>query len=874
MELHNLENRTIGGYTTFGSVWKKNEVKDPKFTLLNGQGKKIPVQTRISAWWPDGSVKWAAHTADSEQMGDCVSLIPEKNGGKVSQSPENMLVRQDGNGYRVNTGRLSLLVPAAGCGQSGCIAKDIRMDGKLIVSKAYPVLALEHRGFREMGGCAAAYAETENCPAVIESVEMEESGPLQCVFCFKGAHGPMRFAVRMYLWNGSPEIRFVHTFFFAGKEENDYLKCMGIRFDAALAGPAWERHVKIATDRNLFHEAAMLLFCNHPRVAQDIYQNQMDGGRYIPKEGDNVKEAVKHLPMWNRFALCQDSPSHFQIKKQIRPECCTVSCLHGYRAPGVMAVAGEAGGLMIGIKDFWQKYPSGLEADGLGDENTCCTAWFYSPEAEAYDFRHYTTESYNLSLYEGFEKPGPSAYGIAVTSECLVKLTGSLPSDGEVKAFADRTAKGPVYVGTPEYYHDKRAFGYWSLRKENTETEKWLEEQLDRAFEFYQDEIENRSWYGLFDYGDIMHTYDKVRHCWRYDMGGFAWQNTELVPTYWLWLYFLRTGREDVYTVMEAMSRHCSEVDIYHFGPKKGIGSRHNVRHWGCSCKEPRVSMAGHHRYLYYLTGDYRLGDVFEDVRDADQSMGDLYYYMGPGADGSEKLCVRSGPDWSSFVSNWMTEYERTLDQKYLERIERGLSDIAAAPFRLLSGPGFEYDMESGHLIYKGEDEETPNMHLQVCMGGPEIWLELADMLEHEGLRQMLIEHGRFYWLPKEEKIRLTGGQITNRSFGFPIAEGALAAYAARETGDQDLMELTWKILADAMLNGRCGIEPVTYAVQRGQNGDKELQEEPWISTNFISQWCLNVIVALEFIREALPESMDTLRDMVKDMGNIPVQRR
>ena len=118
-------------------------------------------------------------------------------------------------------------------------------------------------------------------------------------------------------------------------------------------------------------------------------------------------------------------------------------------------------------------------------------------------------------------------------------------------------------MGTPEYYHDKRAFGYWSLRKENTETEKWLEEQLDRAFEFYQDEIENRSWYGLFDYGDIMHTYDKVRHCWRYDMGGFAWQNTELVPTYWLWLYFLRTGREDVYTVMEAMSQMCIRDSCY-----------------------------------------------------------------------------------------------------------------------------------------------------------------------------------------------------------------------------------------------------------------------------------------------------------------------
>ena len=141
--------------------------------------------------------------------------------------------------------------------------------------------------------------------------------------------------------------------------------------------------------------------------------------------------------------------------------------------------------------------------------------------------------------------------------------------------------------------HEKRAFGYWSLSERKTESEAFLENQLDQLFDFYKNEIEARKWYGLFDYGDVMHTYDPIRHCWRYDMGGFAWQNTELVPTYWLWLYFLRTGREDVFTVAEAMSRHCSEVDFYHFGSMAGIGSRHNVRHWGCSCKEPRVSMAG-----------------------------------------------------------------------------------------------------------------------------------------------------------------------------------------------------------------------------------------------------------------------------------------
>lgn len=873
MKLHNLENRTIGGYTTFGSVWKKDEVKEPCFTLKNERGEVIPLQTRVTAWWPDGSIKWAAHTADSEKMGQYATLDPGETQNRACTEEKIRIEKKNGD-YCVDTGRLTLRIPEGRAGSLSCLAEDISLDGKPEVTRAYPVLSLEHRSVKGEGSDRADYKVTENCRAVIDSVKIEEGGPLQCVVCFRGSHGTMPFVIRMYMWYGSAEIKFVHTFFFGGQEDKDFLKSMGIRFDTALTGQPYDRHVKFATDRNTFHEAAMLLFSNHPRVAEDVYRGQIDNGIYEPSEDDSVEEAVKHLPRWRRFSICQDSPSHFRIKKQFSGECCTVDCLHGYRAPGVMAVAGRDGGLMVGMKDFWQKYPSGLEVDGLSGDTVSCTAWFYSPEAKAYDFRHYTTESYNQTLYEGFEKPAPSAYGIAVTSECRVAVTAALPTDQAVEEYADRIRKAPVYVGTPEYYHEKRAFGYWSLKTVATETEQWLEDQLDRAFSYYQDEIENRSWYGLFDYGDIMHTYDKVRHCWRYDMGGFAWQNTELVPTYWLWLYFLRTGREDVYTVMEAMSRHCSEVDLYHFGAMKGIGSRHNVRHWGCSCKEPRVSMAGHHRYLCYLTGDRRLEDVFEDVKDADQSMKNLDHFQHEGADGTKRTRVRSGPDWSSFVSDWMTEYERTLNEDYRVKIENGLSDLADTPFGLLSGPEFDYDEKGAHLIYTGEGDNAPNMHLQVCMGGPEIWLELMDMLEHQELRQMLIEHGKFYWLPKEEKGRRTNGKIVNRAFGFPIAEGALAAFAAKETGDRSLAELTWKILADAMLRGRNGVEPKTYAVQRGQNGDRELKEDPGISTNFISQWCLNVIMALEFIREALPESLEGLKEMLEDMENVPVQRR
>ena len=55
--------------------------------------------------------------------------------------------------------------------------------------------------------------------------------------------------------------------------------------------------------------------------------------------------------------------------------------------------------------------------------------------------------------------------------------------------------------------------------------------------------MEQRRWYGFWDYGDVMHTYDPTRHAWRYDVGGFAWDNTELMPDLWLWYSFLRTGR-------------------------------------------------------------------------------------------------------------------------------------------------------------------------------------------------------------------------------------------------------------------------------------------------------------------------------------------
>ena len=56
-----------------------------------------------------------------------------------------------------------------------------------------------------------------------------------------------------------------------------------------------------------------------------------------------------------------------------------------------------------------------------------------------------------------------------------------------------------------------------------------------------------------------------------YDVGGFAWDNTELMPNMWLWYSYLRSGREDIFRMAEALTRHTGEVDVYHLGRFEGL---------------------------------------------------------------------------------------------------------------------------------------------------------------------------------------------------------------------------------------------------------------------------------------------------------------
>lgn len=198
---------------------------------------------------------------------------------------------------------------------------------------------------------------------------------------------------------------------------------------------------------------------------------------------------------------------------------------------------------------------------------------FGHQEVEAMDFRHYATTGYSQTYYEGFDELGATPYGIANTNEFRVTATeDGIPTDEWMERFYKQIQKPCVYIASSEYYHDLGAFGIWSLRKRENEAQVWLEDQLEKGLEFYLEEIKTRNWYGLFSYGDVMHTYDKTRHCWRYDMGGYAWQNTELVPTLWLW--YSRNWQKKVWKELKECLSTEEKSSVFTISPVYNAGNQ------------------------------------------------------------------------------------------------------------------------------------------------------------------------------------------------------------------------------------------------------------------------------------------------------------
>jgi YetA-like protein len=427
---------------------------------------------------------------------------------------------------------------------------------------------------------------------------------------------------------------------------------------------------------------------------------------------------------------------------------------------------------------------------------------------------------------------------VARTSELMLWPADSVPTKAETAAHAYLTQQPPLLVAPPAHLHSAGVFGIWGLPDRSTPAKQAIEDQLDAVFAFYHKEVEQRRWYGFWNYGDVMHQHDGPRHEWRYDIGGFAWDNTELGTDMWLWYTFLRTGRADAFRMAEAMTRHTSEVDCYHLGRFATLGSRHNVRHWGCGAKEPRISQAAYRRFYYYLTTDERTGDFMREVLDSDTKTVEIDP-MRLASPLTKPLPypgrVRGGPDWLAFIGNWMTEWERTGDTKWRDKILAGMDSIAAMPYGFLTGPNqlYGYDPKTGNL-YALEDA-VGTYNLATIMGGAEVVFELNTLIDHAGWKKAWEQYCRLHTARKDviERDRSTGTEGAEAQFARP---GRLSAYLYTFNKDLAFAKKAWSGVRIPRLNAR----PIA-----GPEAVIPIVDVAGISTNSVAQGCLEAIEVL-----------------------------
>ena len=849
---------------SWGVPFKRGEVQPKEsFILKDNNGKSLPLQTWTNAYWDDGSLKWLGLATVAEGDEKAFELSIGKAGNSKSVGIE---VKETPLSINVKNGRIGCKIPKTG----SILLDSLTINDKIIGNGGHLTCLWQNAPDDDF----LADMKKETFKSQIQKVTIEQKGDVKTVIRIEGnfqnsklkTQNPTRewlpFIVRLYFYAGVENVRIVQTLIYDGEAETDFIKGFGWQFDVPMREEILNRHVRFggetAGEGGIWSEPIQPLTGRRPLILdrKNVYEDQILGKR-VPntdKYDQTGKNLIKDWAVWRDFRLTQNTADGFSIQKRTHDKGAWIDANGGKRSSGLAFVGDVSGGLSLSIRDFWQAFPAALEVKNASSEAAILRGWLWSPFGEAMDMRNYDTLAFGHGLEAAYEDVQPgfaTPKGVARTSEVTLGFYADVPSNEQLNKAAKRSNNPPLIVASPQYLHDAGAFGVWSLPNRTTKGREWIENQLDSAFSFYQNEVEQQHWYGYWNYGDVMHTYDHVRHAWRYDIGGFAWANTELMPDMWLWYSFLRTGRADIFRMAEAMTRHTSEVDVYHLGRFAGLGSRHNVRHWGDGAKEIRIAQAALKRFLYYLTTDERTGELMKEVVNADEALlkTDPLRMILPKSE--YPTHARVGPDWFAMVGNWMTEWERTGNPIWKDKILRGVKSFVKMPFGFFSGKegAFGYDPKTGEM-FQLNPKDIGQSHLSVLMGGPEVAFELSRYLKDADWTRLYLQFCEMYGSPKEqtEKVFQQSVQLGDLSQHFT----RLPAYYAYKTNNAVAAKKAW----DIFLSPKYYRDGAAFGSKQVQTPTvlRPMREIPNVSTNSTSQWCLNAIELLELIGEYMPK--------------------
>ena len=840
---------------TWGVPWPRGALgPDQAFALVAESGESVPVQSWPTGWWPDGSVKWTAHAISAAPARSASYSL--QTGAPAAQTSA-ITVDENPGRVQVGTGVITVEFPKHGENVVSWIRR-----GDTVIAEAGRLVASRQDVPDTDGAEKVAH---EVFTSKVSEVTVEQSGPVRAVVRVKGAHRKgkrtwLPFDVRFYLYAGSDGVRVVHSFIYDGDESTDFINGMGLRFSVPLAAQLHDRHVRFAGEgAGVLGEAVRGITGLRRDPGAAARQAQI-AGIATPDPAtwaQRVTSRLQWIPAWGDYSLSQLTAHGFEIRKRTSAGHSWIRVDGGRRARGLAYVGSPGGGLAFGMRNFWQLHPTELEISGAATDKATATIWMWSPKAGAMDLRFYHDglgqDTYPKQLdaleitYEDYEPGFGSPYGTARTTEMSFWALGATPSAQDFSDLADANALPPLLVSSPEHNHSAGVFGSWAPVDRSNLAKIAIEDKLAFMHAHYVQQVDQRSWYGFWDYGDVMHEFDRDRHVWRYDIGGYAWDNSELSTDMWLWYHYLRTGDAAGFRFAEAMTRHTGEVDVYHLGKYRDLGTRHGIMHWGDSAKQQRISNAGYRRFYYFLTADERVGDLMHDLVDADRTFLELdparKIRTDPYTPQENALGVSNTTDWGALALAWLAEWERNGDPIAQTKLLNGAKTIAAMPNGWSQGGTLRYNLADG--TYAEETESTVEVgSLDSVFGLIELMTELIALIDEPQVTDQWVNYCRLYNATSAEQIEITGTAWGSQN--LRQAYSRATAYAAHQLDDTTLAKRAWK----EFRTGHAGYpENLVFASTRIEGAAvlNPIDEAPF-STNASAQYGLAAIQCLALV--------------------------
>ncbi|MHC1481677.1 exo-rhamnogalacturonan lyase family protein [Frateuria aurantia] len=846
--LEPLTTQPLAG-VSWGLPWPQGAVPaGTGFVVASDNGTEQPLQSWPLAYWPDGSLKWSGHALPPSRLSaTALRIRPRKALTEAGQS----LVSQGPNGLYIDTGILRARVPT----QGQILLSEVTGPGQAAIREAVLKVEIDDALADE----AAAPVLRHHYLSDIEAVEIEQNGSDRAVIKIQGRHTEpsggqvLPFILRIYVYRGSASLRLVHSLVYDLDPERAFVRGIGLVLQLPQQAPLHDRHLRlVSAEGGVFAEAVRGITGLRRDPGASISRAQVAGAATPPLAAwpATVSTRIDDVPAFGDYSLLQGHADGYAIRKRTGPGAGWIAAAAGSRASGSGYLGSPQGGVAFGIRNFWQSHPGQINIRHANGDEAELALWLWAPRGEPMDLRAYRSspDSYPAQrevLDITYEDPEPgfnTPYGIARSSEITLLLLPATPAAEQLVALDRQIQKPPQLTPSTAQIHASGVFSaYYAPAAPHSPLERDLDAGLAWCFEYYRRQVEQRRWYGFWDYGDVMHTYDAYRHVWRYDVGGFAWDNGELSTEIWLWHYYLYSGRSDVFRMAEAMTRHTSEVDVYHIGRFAPLGSRHDVQHWGDSAKQLRVSTTANHRFFYYLSTDERLGDLLrEQVNGVDRLReiipGRKIDPPVPAYDHSSHARVSFGTDWGAVAAAWLTEWERTGDNHWRERLLTSMQSIAAQPHGFFTGAG---DMELATGRFERDTSGVIRVsHLSAVFGLTEIASELIRLIPSPEFRQAWIDYCVLFNADQATQQKALGQSLGKLNLSQGHAR--LLAYAGRQLADPQLQRRAWT----QFLAGKAGI---TFADQHSQHISppevlQAVDEAPRVSTNAVAQWGLGAI--------------------------------